>query len=163
MVSNSKLFVPTSHIHSQELPDIIQKEFGIQHTLISVCSAGHTSSCSTSRLEVIFSVILNDVDTTRAICGQDATFNDFLEHIIPRRRIGNDAGGTTLLHTIPPLPCSHPGCHRKSHIDCIETSWPHIFNVTPETVSGSTDVFNRTALPLPCNFSIQDVRYKLVG
>lgn len=108
-------------------------------------------------------MILNDVDTTRAICGPDATFNNFLEHIIPRRHIGNEAGGTTLLHTIPPSPCSHPGCLRESHIDRIETLWPRIFNVTPETVSSSTGVFNRTALPLPRNFHIQDVQYELVG
>jgi hypothetical protein len=147
----------------QELPDAVQTHFGIQHHLICVCPVGHKSSHPASSPDAIFSIICNDIDTTRAICGPDATFEDYLKHIIPRRLIGNDAGGTTLLHTLPLSPCSHSGCNHNSRIDHIETSWPHILNVTPETSGGSADVFNRKALPLPRYFHIQNVQYELVG
>ena len=105
---------------------------------------------------------MNDIDTTCAICGPDATLENYFQHIIPCRCMGNDAVGTTLLHTLLPSSCEHPGCDHDSHINSIKTSWPSILNITPETVGGSIGIFNRNALPLPCNFRIQDVQYKLV-
>jgi hypothetical protein len=104
------------------------------------------------------------VDTTRAICGPDATLQDYLCHLIPRRWIGNNEGGTTLLHKLQDLPCSTLGCTCPSILDGIETAWPNILNISPETLSCTTESFTRQALPLPRSFTVnEDVRYELVG
>lgn len=121
------------------------------------------SSLPASNPNAIFSVICNDIDVIRAICRPNATFEDYLKHIIPCRLIGNDAGGTTLLHILPPSPCSHSGCNRNSRLNRIKTAWPLILNITPETLGGSADVFNLKALPLPHYFHIENVQYELVG
>lgn len=149
----------------QDLPDAItQRKFGIQHSLLSVCAGGHQSAVEASKPQTFFSILCNDVDTTRALCGADATLNDYFEHLVPRRPMGNDTGGTKALHTLPSSMCSHPGCDNESTVYEIETAWPDILNVCPETVgSGPGSFSNRRPLPLPRQLDVHGVQYELVG
>jgi hypothetical protein len=95
-------------------------------------------------------------NTTHAICGSNATLEDHMEHLIPRHWIGNDAGETTLLHTIPNSPCLHACCKKSSILHQIKTLWSNILHVCPDTIASTTANFNREPLPIPHSFVIQN-------
>lgn len=78
--------------------------------------------------------------------------------------MGNDTGGTTALHSLPNTTCSHPDCENDAVLDEIETAWPDILSICPETVSCSPGSFkDRKPLPLPRKFSIHGIQYDLAG
>jgi hypothetical protein len=78
--------------------------------------------------------------------------------------MGNDTGGTTVLHSLPNMTCSHLDCENDSVLGEIETAWPDILSICPETVSSSPSSFgNRKPLPLSREFNIHGVQYELVG
>jgi hypothetical protein len=138
--------------------------FGIKHTLKGLCSAGHSSLSVAAKPEMVYTIIANAVDATHVICEANVTLQGHLEHLTPRCSIGNDESGTTLLHTILDLPCSHPGCKNHSSLSHIQTSWPNILCILPETIGSSKDSLNGEPLTIPLFFSIQkDVKYELVG
>lgn len=142
--------------------------FGIKHTLGSRCTAGsavHISQTTPARPEIIYNILVNGVATTRLICGPDATLQDHLEHLIPRCTRGNELGPDRL-HQTTRTPCMHPKCKLMSDVEEIQTIWPNILHVFPETVGSSKTLFgNQTALPLPrcLNLFESTITHELVG
>jgi hypothetical protein len=113
---------------------------------------------------MVNSIITNDVDTTCAICGPNVMLQDHLQHLIPRCSMGNDESGTRLLHTISDSQCLHPGCDNSSILNHIQTSWPNILHILPETIMSGENSFNMEPLIIPHQFGIQnDIKYELVG
>jgi hypothetical protein len=43
--------------------------------------------------------------------------------------MGNNSGGTTLLHLSSPVSCSEPGCAAQAYLEAVETAWPTILAV----------------------------------
>ncbi|KAJ6569381.1 hypothetical protein B0H19DRAFT_1066129 [Mycena capillaripes] len=80
---------------------------------------------------------------------------------IPRISIGNDEGGTTVVHSLPAPHCDEPHCKCPIALDAIDTIWPKILHINPET-----GVYGR--LPIARSLSIDDglgksILYELIG
>ena len=72
-----------------------------------------------------------------------------------------EEGGTTLVHSLPAPLCTHPGCTDIFQPDFIETRWPKILQVNPDTGA-------HPRLTITPAFTVSDragnsVTYELVG
>lgn len=147
----------------------VQLYFGLQHTLLHRCPEGHVSRVVASNPESMFQFNDHDLRITRAVHGSHITMTDYFQHLIPRRRIGNDANGTTVLHTLPSSTCLHSNCKVQADLMAIETSWPQILQIIPESRAASEDMLKTQKwIQLDRKFTIPDqkgngVEYQLVG
>lgn len=103
--------------------------------------------------------------------GAQATLTDYLQHLLPRRFIGNDQG-TTLIHKLPPPFCGHPECKNLeilTHPVVIHSYWPEILHIIPSGNNDTAEAF--VSNPYAAHqrtFTIKDddetcVTYDLVG
>ncbi|KAH7908558.1 hypothetical protein BJ138DRAFT_1205112, partial [Hygrophoropsis aurantiaca] len=133
----------------------IQLSFAVQHFVEVQCESNHHTTIPASKPEALFRLSDHDARIVHAACAPKSTVDltDFFLHLIPRRSIGNDANGTTLLHTLTDLHCTHTECSLSMlstpKIIGIKTSWPKILHIMPETRGSLREE--------------EDVRYELIG
>ncbi|KAJ7207665.1 hypothetical protein C8J57DRAFT_1258053 [Mycena rebaudengoi] len=119
---------------------------------------------STFILVTLVPVNAFDLWCARDQFGPEASLGQYFTHAIPRISGGNEIGGTTLVHDLPLPPCTHIDCTGTNStvtMRTIETTWPQILQVNPNTYSAAH-------LPVPRSFTIANgsdapVTYELVG
>ena len=97
----------------------------------------------------------------------------YLTHLLAREPAGRVSDrmdysrGSRLLSIAPDTACLHTACTSTSRLSSIQTMWPNILHIVPETTGDSWDTFsNRTSPPplqFPIEFSIQSQTCKSVG
>lgn len=111
----------------------VLRHFGIHHSLIYVCVCGHRLEVSASPPRVRVDFVPEDLDGCRTILQRKhLTFQDLLNHLIPRRSQGTSYG-TTLLHTLDTKSCTKRRCLNMMQLQSIRTSWPAILQIAPGT------------------------------
>ncbi|KAJ7268152.1 hypothetical protein B0H12DRAFT_1229783 [Mycena haematopus] len=147
----------------------IQLYFRVAHILSGVCPFGHTSlvglhagvspfghtSLHTSLVELhgtpdVLAINLFDLRTTRVKCGPMASLTEYFANFTPRLLGGNESGGTRLVHTMETLTCQESGCSASFEPDSIETRWPKILQINPDTGT-------QPPLPITQAFTVNDV------
>ncbi|KAF7973102.1 hypothetical protein HWV62_16208 [Athelia sp. TMB] len=63
----------------------IDQFFSLKHTVRTRCSKPHTSYMPSARERIVCYLRQDDIKLTRQLCGEHATLNDYLEHLIPRQ------------------------------------------------------------------------------
>lgn len=129
----------------------------------SVCQAGHALSTSAGRPSLLLNLLAHDIEATRSVCGPNANLADHLLHLIPHRSVEDRGRETIAIHTLPDPACPCADCDGVSVVSCIDTSWPEILHICPETIASTPNTFQQRPLPLLRQFNIQDVEYQLVG
>jgi hypothetical protein len=99
---------------------------------------------------------------TRAKCGPTTSLTEYFANFTPRLIGGDEDGGTTLIHSLPPRDCTEPGCSESFDPDYIETRWPKTLQINPDT--GGT----QPQLDITRAFTVSDetgvsITYELVG
>ncbi|KAK7012998.1 hypothetical protein R3P38DRAFT_3581609 [Favolaschia claudopus] len=151
-------------IRDSNTGDAVHSIFGVGHRLVGYCHANHPLSVRVGGFQTSFRLNVFDIRTARAKSGPNATLTDYFSTATPRKDIGTDHNGTTVVHSMEISPCTHLECTHSSLvpiIDTIETEWPRIFHLRPET-----STFAR--FPLAKTFEISDgagnlVQYQLIG
>lgn len=66
---------------------------------------------------------------------------DYLAHFIPCRPMGNKHHGSDPIHDLPPPACSQDGCSALRRITSIQTAWPRMLHILPETMADTHNAF----------------------
>ena len=97
---------------------------------------------------------------TRAIHGCTITTTNYFSHFIPRKLIGCNHNGTTVLHSLPAERCANAECSTSALIISIETSWPQILHIVGSSSDGLGDIEPAFTIPDGRGGSIS---YQFVG
>ncbi|KAJ7112759.1 hypothetical protein C8R43DRAFT_903545, partial [Mycena crocata] len=135
--------------------------FSIVHQVSGVCPSNHATQVRIGGIQDLFRINLFDLRATRRKGGAATSLTEYFAHCTPRIYPGNDEGGSCVLHTLPAPLCEHPGCARSMERREIETLWPKVLQINPE--SGT-----ELRLPIDRSFSIDDgsggqITYELIG
>ncbi|KAJ7431676.1 hypothetical protein FB451DRAFT_1381426 [Mycena latifolia] len=147
----------------------VQLHFMHQHSVEATCPFGHTTVTTMSRAQPFFKLNTFDLLELRDTKGPMCTWSDYFASAVPRVEGGNATGGTTPVHEkVLPLLCSHPGCFHSTSQDpidsqtaVIETSWPQVLQITPESGTAAR-IPNSHIISFPAATS-GHVEYSLVG
>ncbi|KAK7047011.1 hypothetical protein R3P38DRAFT_3423671 [Favolaschia claudopus] len=151
-------------IRDSNTGDAVHSIFGVGHRLVGHCLANHRVIVRIGAFQTSFRLNVFDIRTARAKFGPEATLTDYFSTAIPRKDVGTDHSGTTVVHSMEISPCPHPECTHSSLlpiVDSIETEWPKILHLRPETST-------LARFPLDKTFEISDeagnlVQYQLIG
>ncbi|KAK7051728.1 hypothetical protein R3P38DRAFT_3255060 [Favolaschia claudopus] len=151
-------------IRDSNTGDAVHSIFGVGHRLVGHCLANHRVNIRVGAFQTSFRLNVFDIRTARAKFGPEATLTDYFSTAIPRKDVGTDHSGTTVVHSMEISPCPHPECTHSSLlpiVDSIETEWPKILHLRPETST-------LARFPLDKTFEINDeagnhVQYQLIG
>lgn len=69
------------------------------------------------------------------------SLDDYFAHFIPCRPIGNRHHGSDPIHDLPPPPCLQDGCASLCEITAIQTAWPRMLHILPETIADTPTAF----------------------
>lgn len=171
----------------RDRPDTIQTAedsrigafFGRRHILIYKCTNGHELIEEGCPPITEFSLLPHDISLARAqVNKDDIDLAEYFSHAIPRRPIGNDSHGTTMLHTLKLRPCEscrQQGRDKNMLLDTIQTTWPQVLRLIPETRADTPEIFeSRHPVKFPLEWMLESsgegqdagqsyVCYRLVG
>lgn len=100
------------------------------------CDKGHELTKSLCRPQKALSINAFDFHWTQKLKGESATLSDYLQSMFPRRSVGPDIGGTTVLHRLPGYHCPHLDCvnaKNQSMPLAINAHWPQILHIIPKS------------------------------
>lgn len=149
--------------------------FGMVHSLVRQCPAGHRFVQS-GICKPITEFSLNSSDISIAHhYAPVATLSDYFNHFIPCERGGNAYhGGTVVLKTTDALEtveCRSPECSQDASVVAVQTAWPQVLQVIPETSGDAMDAFqNKNYIRFPAHWSLKsafgggtNVTYRMIG
>lgn len=115
-----------------------------------------------------FTFILEDIEACKSRSSRAngmVTYSDIFSSIIPRRSEG-PSWGTTVLHTLPPIPCKEKHCKEAMVLHSIRTSWPAVLQIGPPDYAvafpDQSHIDATTVISISSS-SREAVQYKLVG
>ncbi|KAF8125544.1 hypothetical protein K438DRAFT_2002028 [Mycena galopus ATCC 62051] len=137
--------------------------FGVAHLLVGTCGSNHPCPIPVGTIKTNFRLNGFDLRAARAKYGPATSLTDYFASATPRIEMGDDVDGTTAVHALA-ISCDHPDCKGSSAPlvpDTIETLWPKILHINPETGT-------QTRLPIANSLTIDgglgnSVVYELVG
>jgi hypothetical protein len=139
----------------------VQLHFRIAHFVTGACPSGHSSLIGVDGpVADVLSINLFDLQVARAISGTEASLTEYFANFTPRNLGGNETGGTYLVHSQPAPICAAPDCPNHFQPEFIETRWPKLLQINPDTGA-------QPRLTLARTFTVSDyqgvVTYELVG
>jgi hypothetical protein len=140
----------------------VQLNFRLEHLLSGMCPAGHQSLVSLHGIPLVLPLNHFDLRVARAKFGPTTSLTEYFSTAMPRIFTGtNMIGGSALVHSLPARRCTHNECLAQFQSHNIETRWPRILHINPDTGS-------QPALPMTRAFTVSDgtgnsVGYRLVG
>ncbi|KIP01665.1 hypothetical protein PHLGIDRAFT_38881, partial [Phlebiopsis gigantea 11061_1 CR5-6] len=156
-----------------------QRHFGVHYSIVGRCQFGHYTTTLISPPIIFLRLWERDIESCRLSLKLPAKahvdIGDVLAHLTPRQprhAAGADHNTGTKLTDLPAGLCTHPRCSEPSPLVAVQTQWPSILFIIPETASDDSDTFSaRTEPPLrhALEFSIgskstlDNVSYQLVG
>ncbi|KAJ7916650.1 hypothetical protein B0H13DRAFT_1870985 [Mycena leptocephala] len=151
-------------IRDSDTSDDVQLQFGVGHLLAGTCAANHSSHIPMGTIQPFLRLNLFDLRIARDKHGATTSLTQYFATATPRISGGNHEGGTTVVHSLPAPFCDHPDCEgmfASITVNSIETLWPKILHINPETGAHPRP-------PLPRSFNIDDgagnsIVYELIG
>ncbi|KAF8160548.1 hypothetical protein K438DRAFT_1985650 [Mycena galopus ATCC 62051] len=122
-------------IRDNNTTEDIHLMFGVAHLLVGTCGSNHPCSIPVGTIKTNFRLNGFDLRTARAKYGPATSLTDYFASATPRIEMGNDVGGTTAVHALA-ISCDHPDCKGSFAPlvpDTIETLWPKILHINPDT------------------------------
>ncbi|KAJ7680004.1 hypothetical protein B0H14DRAFT_2655499 [Mycena olivaceomarginata] len=112
----------------------VQLHFRIAHFVVEACPSGHSSLVGLNGpVADVLSINLFDLQVARAISGTEASLTEYFANCTPRNLEGNETSGTYLVHSQPAPICTAPDCPNHFQPEFIETRWPKLLQINPDT------------------------------
>lgn len=140
----------------------VQLNFKLEHLLSGTCPSGHPSLVALHGIPIVLPLNHFDLRVARAKFGPTTSLTEYFATAIPRIFMGsNMISGSALVHSLPAPRCEHMDCLAQFQPQDIETRWPRILHINPDTGS-------QPALPITRAFTLSDgsgrsVGYRMVG
>lgn len=153
-------------VHQDNTNDFACQYFSVQHFVTWVCGEGHQGGFAGSP-PVVY-LMPHPREITRvgdAAHTDDIDIGCYLTHLHARYAIsGAGAYNESIkLFTFEDTICQHAGCSKMARVLAVQTHWPDILHIVPETRALTAEAFNARLQPdymprpvqFPLRFSIQ--------
>ncbi|KAJ7831602.1 hypothetical protein B0H14DRAFT_2592550 [Mycena olivaceomarginata] len=140
----------------------VQLDFKLEHLLSGTCPSRHLSLVALHGIPIVLPLNHFDLRVARAKFGPTTSRTEYFATAIPWIFMGsNMISGSALVHSLPAPRCKHMDCLAQFQPQDIETRWPRILHINPDTGSQPT-------LPITRAFTVSDgsgrsVGYRMVG